>query len=203
MFAGVKDGGADLAWLSTALNQEEANQALAAYLFGLLDIWKCFDQILPLLVRVLAGLAGMPTPILWAYTRIMAELKAVNCLSTGVGKDYTRVCSIPQGCPWSMMLLALMTYPWITMIKREYKVIPRALADDLSLWATEMAAGRDEGDDGWQQRWREAMAATLDFLVDMGAKPEQEPDAGLNPTTAQVAAQAAVGSRPNIHTNNR
>ena len=108
MYAGVKGGGADLAWLSAALNQEQANMELAEYLFGLLDIWKCFDQVIPLIVRVLAGLAGMPTKVLWAYTRLMTQIKVVNVLSMGAGRPYAKTCSIPQGCPWSMTMLALL-----------------------------------------------------------------------------------------------
>ena len=47
MFAGVKGGGADTAWLSTALDSEKAAAELADRLLGMLDIWKCFDQIIP------------------------------------------------------------------------------------------------------------------------------------------------------------
>ena len=37
-----------------------------------------------------------------------------------------------------MTLLALLTYPWIMMVMTYTAVIPRALADDLSLWAREL-----------------------------------------------------------------
>ena len=112
----------------------------------LLDIWKCFDQIVPVLARTLLGVAGMPINILWAYIRIMEEMKVANCLSLGVGETYRKSCSIPQGCPFSMAILALMTYPWIQLVKQQTGVIPRALADDLSLWARQHGSQSGEED---------------------------------------------------------
>ena len=173
MFAGVRGGGADAAWLSTALNQEQAHLELAEYLFGLLDIFKCFDQLRPLLIHTMLALAGMPTRVLWAYMRLMRAVQVRNCPSVGVGRPYKRRFSIPQGCPFSMAALALITYPWITMLKQSYHVIPRCLADDLSVWARSVAqvAGNSELDVGWQDEWRLAMQATLEYLEDMGSRP--------------------------------
>ena len=61
MYAGVRAGGADVAWMSTALDTEEAMADRVHFILSLLDVWKCFDQIIPLLVQMLAGKAGMPT----------------------------------------------------------------------------------------------------------------------------------------------
>ena len=90
MYAGVKGGGAEAAWLSTALDTELANLQQAEHLMAMMDIWKCFDQIIPVLARLLLGLAGMPTSTPWAYTRPIAEVKTVNCLSMVIGKTYRR-----------------------------------------------------------------------------------------------------------------
>ena len=76
MYAGVKGGGAEAAWLSTALDTELANLQQTEHRMAMLDIWKCFDQIIPVLARLLLGLAGMPTSILWAYTRLMPKSKS-------------------------------------------------------------------------------------------------------------------------------
>ena len=107
-----------MAWLSTALDQEEAHMALCEYLLSMIDIWKCFDQVVPCLAQLLCGLAGMPAGILSAYSRLMAKIKVVNCLALGAGEPYEKACSIPQGCPWSMTILALMTLPWLRMVEQ-------------------------------------------------------------------------------------
>ena len=71
-----------------------------------------------------------------------------------------------------MAVLALLTYPWITMVKSQYHVIPRALADDLSIWGRGPSdADCEQLGMDWQKRWQLAIQATLDYLVDMGAKP--------------------------------
>ena len=112
----------------------------------------------------------MPVPVLWAYTRIMADIKVVNVLSMGAGRPYQRTCSIPQGCPFSMSILALMTYPWIKLIREQTATIPRALADDLSIWARSVAPNADQHPlFDWQEDWRHAVGLTLQYLHDMGA----------------------------------
>ena len=61
---GVPGVGADVvAWMSTALDTEQAMADRVEFILSLLDIWKCFDQIVPLLVHTLAALAGMTTGI--------------------------------------------------------------------------------------------------------------------------------------------
>ena len=141
-------------------------------MMAMMDIWKCFDQIIPVLARLLLGLAGMPTSILWAYTRLMAEVKIVNCLSMGIGETYRRTCNIPQGCPWSMAVLALMTRPWILMIKATTQTVPRALADDLAVWARAEADPHAEPHE-WKQRWHATVNNTIEYIVAIGARTAQ------------------------------
>ena len=52
-----------------------------------------------------------------------------NSLAGGLGAPYFKRASIPQGCPLSMMITALLLRPWILLI-RERGVKPRVLADD-------------------------------------------------------------------------
>ena len=192
MFAGVKNGGADMAWMSTALDNEIAIAEATEYILGLLDIWKCFDQIVPLLIQVLAGLAGMPTKVLWPYARLMGDIQVANALPLGVGRPYSRPCSIPQGCPFSMTLLALLLRPWLLVIKTYNHVIPRTLADDLSLWAKRQSYPQqrflqalqqppkaqthldqpieETTDQLWWEEWARAVEATLHYLRRIGAK---------------------------------
>ena len=130
MFAGVKGGGADLAWWHTAAQREAAMLKDMCYRLGMADIWKCFDQVVPLLAHSILAIAGVPAPTLGAYSRMMNNVTVVNSLSIGIGEPYRRHCSIPQGCPWSMMILALLVRPWIHTIEACTAAVPRALADD-------------------------------------------------------------------------
>ena len=162
--------GADVAWMSTALDTEQAIAQNLDFMIALLDIWKCFEQIIPALLHALAALVGMPTKVLSAYMRLMSKIKVVNCLSLGVGEPYTKACSIPEGCHWSMTLLALLTYPWIQMVRQYNAVVPRALADDLSIWAKQPDHDTGSHDaQPWWQPWMDATESTLNFLEDIGA----------------------------------
>ena len=137
---------------------------------GLLDVWKCFDQLVPVLIQYVAAIAGLPTQVWWAYVRLMREIKVVNCLALGAGQPYKKACSIPQGCPFSMTFLALVTYPWIKIMRNFTAVIPRTLADDLSIWARSGGTGSPEDIDDWREQWESAVKATLKFLEHMGAR---------------------------------
>eukprot|EP00969_Alexandrium_andersonii_P207472 9165927-Alexandrium_andersonii.AAC.1 len=57
-----------------------------------------------------------------------------------LGVPYARPTSIPQGCPWSMAVIALVLRAWI-LVMRQIPTRPRLLADDLQVWA-ESWAGR-------------------------------------------------------------
>eukprot|EP00969_Alexandrium_andersonii_P006959 303921-Alexandrium_andersonii.AAC.1 len=76
------------------------------------DVYKAFDQInRPILVAALA-MAGCPQGVLQAYATFLGGLAVHNVLNAGVGQGTQRPCSIPQGCPWSMLGLTLLTVPW-------------------------------------------------------------------------------------------
>ena len=69
------------------------------------------------------------------------------------------------------------------MVKSSYHVVPRALADDLSIWGR-AAAGDTHGqqDMQWQNNWRDAVEATLQFLIGMGATPAHNKSLTLGST---------------------
>ena len=49
--------------------RERAHKRGDGMLTGALDIYKCFDQVVPLLVKVVLGLAGLPCNVLEPYTK--------------------------------------------------------------------------------------------------------------------------------------
>ena len=70
------------------------------------DIFKCFDQIVRPLLRSILELAGMPKEVLGAYMAFILGVR--NTVAGGLGEEYQRKTSIPQGDPMSMAVVALM-----------------------------------------------------------------------------------------------
>ncbi len=54
-----------------------------------------------------------------------------NSLAQGMATKYHKRCSIPQDCPLSMLILALLTRPQIIKMKQAPCFHPRVLADDM------------------------------------------------------------------------
>ena len=133
MFAGVPGVGAEDAWWLTSLVFESATLTGQKITGGALDLHKCFDQINRQLAIMLLLAAGMPPQIVKAYASYHSKLVVYNALAGGFGKAYHKVLSIPQGCPFSMMIIALMMRPWILLVKVQGLIHPRVLADDLLL----------------------------------------------------------------------
>lgn len=79
------------------------------------DIWKCFDQIPRRLLYAIMLLAGMPPQTVSAYQRLHNNVQVRNSVGGGLGESYRKPCSIPQGCPFSMMLISLMTIGLVTL----------------------------------------------------------------------------------------
>ena len=127
---------------------------------GTADIHKFFDQILRPLVYKLAELAGMPQQILSAYSRFLEGLRVYNSLAGGVGHAYSRQCGIPQGCPFSMMMVALIMRPWVRLMVL-MGTTPRVLADDVLI----IAVGKK-----LLGKYARALNATHQYLHDLGAK---------------------------------
>ena len=146
------------------------------------DIYKCFDQVIPLLGQALLHLAGLPDRVLLPCRSMMANVKVVNVLPQGAGAPYRRRCSIPQGRPLSMMVLAIITRPWI-LLMQQMRVMPRTLADDLMLCLTSGVHPVSEEDD-MIDTLSIAVDSTLDFIHDMGGKPSPNKSAILASSSA-------------------
>ena len=85
-----------------------------------------------------AELGGMPMHVLRVYMSMVEQLKAHNSIDGCVGKAHTMSCGIPQGCPLSMMLVALHMRPWLIKMD-DLQVTANILADDVIL----VAKGKD------------------------------------------------------------
>ena len=85
-----------------------------------------------LLATVVLHNGVFPWQVLGPYINMMRGAQVVNMLLQGAGKPYRRRCSIPQGCPFSMMTITLLLRPW-SLANPGCNVIPRTLAHDLLL----------------------------------------------------------------------
>ena len=138
-YAGVQGQGAEQAWwqLSLCLEYWRAKQTQATT-----DIYKCFDQVVRPLIYMTARIAGMPARILKPYIGAIENLQIRNTLTVGYGQEHTRKRGIPQGCPFSMTLTALLVRLWILQVLRAL-AIPRVLADDLHVVAAGEKTSRE------------------------------------------------------------
>ena len=129
-FAGFGGVGAEEAWWETALIIEEHLIDGTPFTIGSADIFKCFDQIQRDIIYAMAARLGMYPHVLDAYARFQEALDMHNTIAGGLGRAFTKLCGIPQGCPLSMLIIAMAMLPWVQMM-HEIKVIPRILADDI------------------------------------------------------------------------
>lgn len=60
----------------------------------------------------LAANAGMDPGVLSAYLRYQDGMVVHNSVARGIGKGFLRRIGIPQGCPFSMLFMALLLRPW-------------------------------------------------------------------------------------------
>eukprot|EP00973_Karenia_brevis_P068646 9545019-Karenia_brevis.AAC.1 len=79
-------------------------------------------------------MSGIPSRVLVPYMNYHENSIAYFVFSGAFGKGHRFPCGIPQGCPLSMVFIALMMRPW-TLQMREMHATPRALADDVLLTA--------------------------------------------------------------------
>jgi hypothetical protein len=114
--AGVPDKSAQNAWYLEAVFLELAKLENVPTSGGGVDIYKCFDQVVRELIYALAERAGMPTRILTAYRNYLEDMEVHFQTGGTIGSAHKDRCSIPQGCPFSMCMLALTTTTWIHFI---------------------------------------------------------------------------------------
>ena len=153
--------GAVDAWHDVLTTLEEYKLNGKHFIGGVADIAKFFDQIRREMVFKVCRAAGMPEGIARAYEEYISNLKVYNCLAGGMGTPYRRRCGIPQGCPLSMTVVALIMRPWI-MIMRTYAGISCfILADDVLILGTGLKM---------LSNFSKALNATHEYLHLMGAK---------------------------------
>ena len=160
MYAGIPGQGAEDAWWLTSIVLESAALAGKKLSGGAVDMLKCFDSINRTLAIMLLQAAGMPVGIITAYKSYHDNVVVYNSLAGGLGKPYHKRCSIPQGCPFSMLIIALMMRPWILISNIEGLVNARVLADDLLL----LGIGANH-----LQAFIFAFSRTHEYLHDLGA----------------------------------
>eukprot|EP00969_Alexandrium_andersonii_P203701 9000876-Alexandrium_andersonii.AAC.1 len=83
------------------------------------DMFKCVDQAARELVLAVALHAGCPTEGAGPWYRYLQGLSSYSSVGEGIGAPYKRRCAIPQGCPLSMMWIALLSRPLILLSRRE------------------------------------------------------------------------------------
>jgi len=107
--------GAVDAWIEVLSLAEDLKLDRKHYCGGAADIAKFFDQVRREMVYRVARAAGMTEQIARPYSAYLENLKIYNCLAGGLGTPYMRRCGIPQGCPFSMAMVALIMRPWVLL----------------------------------------------------------------------------------------
>ena len=162
LFAGTSPPtGAEDAWYLLGLDLELARLCNHVFTGGSADIWKCFDQAQRQFLYHLLEAGGFPRGILAAYSSFHEQAQYYDTIGWGLDAPHRKPCSIPQGCPFSMMLTRFTFHPWVSQMK-SMSVIPSALADDLTV----VAIGPDH-----EKRFKQGYGATMHYLHAIGAKP--------------------------------
>jgi hypothetical protein len=84
---------------------------------GSIDIYKCFDQLNRTLLKRLATHAGMPTRVMEPYFRFIDNIGVRYQIGSTIGTAKVHRCSIPQGCPFSMTIVAVLMLPWVRLVR--------------------------------------------------------------------------------------
>ena len=163
LLAGIGHRGAQDGWYTTSIEVEESQANGLPTACASLDLWKCFDRIVRQVLYAGLVVSGFPLCLLWAYSSFQEALTVRFALHGAVGKRHRRQRAIPQGCPWSMKLMAFASVVWARVVQhRVAGVIPRLLADDMMV----RASGPDAGPAvaaaaNLTDRWAAAWGATL------------------------------------------
>ena len=157
----------DATW-QEALDLELATARDLQYAGAGIDLYKAFDMLDRHLIYHIMEVGGVPPNIVDTYRRFFEQLQFRNRLGLGVGAPYHKHCAIAQGCALSMPLFALLLRPWILKM-RGLGVIPRTLADDIRVQATQSGIMQDEESCTMMGRFKSACEHTFLFLDAMGA----------------------------------
>ena len=87
------------------------------YSGGAADIFKCFDKVQRPIVYKVLQLAGMPTRVLNAYRNFQEAVMVRNTVDGGLGEEYSKPTSVPQGDPMSMMVTSFLLRAWVVQMQ--------------------------------------------------------------------------------------
>jgi hypothetical protein len=163
---------------------------------GAADLFKAFDQILRELLFIILEMAGFPKRLLKPYAAMLSNLLVYNCFAGHIGAPHKHPRGIPQGCPLSMVCLALLARPWILMMK-EKGLAPRLLADDVLLLSFSCPSSPDAPapphpfpyatSHEYLSRFVDGFNSTLAFFADAGGKVSPSKASPLPPPLISVA----------------
>ena len=110
--AGCLHKGAEDGWWRTSLYLEVLKARKVKFTVGAVDIRKAFDQMPREIIYGILEKAGMPVQLLAAYKDFLEGLELHNSIGDGLGCAYKQKTGIPQGDPFSMMVVATYLRPW-------------------------------------------------------------------------------------------
>ena len=154
----VKSRGAADAWLRRAAELEKAKVCGGTFTGGSVDVEKCYDMLVRPLAYYLAAAAGMDKAVLTAYIRFQEAACYAISYAPGYGSFRGHLRGLPQGCPFSQIMLGLHALAWYRLTLQA-EAVPRALADDLSFAADHL---------NHLAAVTTTMEATGEFVRDMG-----------------------------------
>lgn len=112
----------------------------------------------------------MPQNVLDAYIRFQEDLQTHNTTPGGLGEAYERRCCIPQGDPFSIIIMAICMRPWVKLMEH-HKSVPRVLADDMLI----LIHGKEH-----VQQFQHNLKATHQDLNDIGRNNAPEKSANCS-----------------------
>ena len=133
--AGGLHKGAEDGWWRTSLYLEVLKARKVKFTVGAVDIRKAFDQMPREIIYGILEKAGMPVQLLAAYKDFLEGLELHNSIGDGLGCAYKQKTGIPQGDPFSMMVVATYLRPWCEKMS-ECNAQGRTLADDMLIITT-------------------------------------------------------------------
>eukprot|EP00969_Alexandrium_andersonii_P293565 12976291-Alexandrium_andersonii.AAC.1 len=96
--------------MATAIEIERLQQQGAPALCTAVDLFKCFDQCNRWAIYAVLCHSGFPKQVLLPYMQFLESVQVCGSFAGGACVDFSsRQASIPQGCPFSMSVLACMT----------------------------------------------------------------------------------------------
>ena len=116
-FGGITGAGAEDAWYGTSREEEHSLSFKLPFVAGVVDLMKCFDQIIRFPLYIMLHLAGLSHGVLAASVRFQENLEIRHIISDSVGVGHRHACGIPQGCPLSMVFISLLLRAWMQQMK--------------------------------------------------------------------------------------